>query len=119
MTTTTRGRPTTPEGRILWIKCLIITAGLSFAEIARRNNVHRTTPGQVLRRPSKLMEKAIADALGYEPSYLWPERYSQVHAKPVHRHDDRRKVRVPRAQGKIRSKKNASNNNRHNVGVVL
>lgn len=64
-----------PSLRRAWVNYALAMRGLSLAEIARREGVHRTCPGQALRTPYPKMERAIADAVGMTVHELFPERF--------------------------------------------
>ncbi|TSK08581.1 MAG: hypothetical protein FPO08_04555 [Geobacter sp.] len=68
---TTKRVPKKPDERRVWIKGQLELAGLSFATIARELGVSR----QAVRKPSRRMEKAIAEKIGLPPERIWPERY--------------------------------------------
>ena len=50
--------------------------GTSLAQLGIENGLSRTTVRNALDKPYPKGEKIIADALGLEPSDIWPSRYS-------------------------------------------
>lgn len=60
-----------------WIKLALKKRGLSMSEIARRLDVQPTTVCMVSRGVgrSRRIEYAIAEAIGFAPDQVWPDRY--------------------------------------------
>ena len=58
------------------IKAEIHRRGLTLAGIARAARLEPSACRIALRRRSYAGERAIAEALGVEPSVLWPDRYA-------------------------------------------
>ena len=50
--------------------------GTSLAQLGIKNGLSKTTVRNALDKPYPKGEKIIADALGLEPSDIWPSRYS-------------------------------------------
>ena len=67
--------PSTMEERLEWIKYQIRLKNTSLSEIAKQNNASRQIYSATLRKPNKKREQHIADAIGFHPSEIWPERY--------------------------------------------
>ncbi|MFC3058034.1 helix-turn-helix domain-containing protein [Paenirhodobacter populi] len=68
------------RGRHETIKYELRMKGTSFAELGRRHAVHPSVFSAVAsgRRRSLPTAKIIADALGTDPSILWPELYGDT-----------------------------------------
>ncbi|WP_303713518.1 helix-turn-helix domain-containing protein [Brevundimonas naejangsanensis] len=62
-----------------WIRTALKKRGLSMTDIARRLDVTPTTVCMVSRGAgrSRRVEQAIADAIGFGPHEIWPERYAE------------------------------------------
>ena len=71
------------------IKAEVHRRGLTLIGIAREAGLEPSACGVALRRRNVLGERAIAAALGVEPSVLWPERYAGGPVSP------RQRSRVP------------------------
>lgn len=65
----------TPDTRNEWIKFQLALRGLSFASIARKNNISRHCVKKALHMSYPKMERLIAAALEMPVEQLWPERY--------------------------------------------
>jgi Ner family transcriptional regulator len=61
------------------IKAALAKKGYSFARIAKENNYARTSPNDVLRRPSTILENIVASIIGVNPWDIWPSRYDSKH----------------------------------------
>ena len=68
--------PKNPAERKAWIKYQLDLRGLNFASLARQHGLTRTCVIGALYGPYPRMERIIAEAIGVEPSTLWPERYA-------------------------------------------
>jgi len=66
-----------PARRRAWIHYQLKIRDLSFAKVARANNMKPACLGQVWRITYPRAEKRVADALGLHPADLWPERYDK------------------------------------------
>ena len=85
--------PRQMKARAQWIKDRMAERGISFAEIARREGLHRGTPQMVLVKPYPRMERLLGKLLGIDPAVLWPERYEDgYHPNGVPQVDARRKT---------------------------
>lgn len=73
---TTKRVPKKPEELRVWIKGMLELRGSSFADIARELSVSRQAVRKAVNRPSRRMEKAIADKIGFPPEKIWPNRYA-------------------------------------------
>lgn len=64
-----------------WIRVALKKRGLSMSDIARRLEVQPTTVCMVSRGAgrSRRIEQAIADAIGFRPDEIWPDRYASAH----------------------------------------
>ena len=65
-----------------WIRTALKKRGLSMSDIARRLEVTPTTVCMVSRGAgrSRRIEFAIADAIGFRPHEVWPDRYDAKEA---------------------------------------
>lgn len=70
------GIPKDPAVRWEWIKFQLRARDSSLSKLARKLGVERNALNNVKRSPYPRMEKAIAEALGYRPEQVWPERYT-------------------------------------------
>lgn len=57
------------------IKAAVEKKGLNFEAIGRNNGVSGATIREAFRKPYPKSERAIAAAIGVEPSVIWPTRY--------------------------------------------
>lgn len=69
--------PPTVEERREWIKYQLRLNKTSFADIAKKNSVSRQIYSVTLIKPNKKRERHIAEAIGFKPSQIWPERYKK------------------------------------------
>lgn len=60
----------------------------SLAALSRQSGLSSSTLANALNRPWPKGECLIADALGVEPSFIWPSRYYDENGKLI----DRRKL---------------------------
>ncbi len=60
------------------IKSELALAGYRLRDIDRLYGLNRCAAGRALSEPNEPAERAIANALGKEPSALWPERYDSL-----------------------------------------
>jgi Ner family transcriptional regulator len=74
------------------IKAEVHRRGLTLVGIARSAGLEPSACKVALRRRNHGGERAIAAALGVEPSVLWPERYAAGPVSPVY---SRRRERAP------------------------
>lgn len=58
-----------------WIKYQLKIRKLSFAFLAKKNNISRQAFTLAMNKPYPSVEYIIAQALRLEPSSIWPERY--------------------------------------------
>lgn len=58
------------------IKAAVEKKGLNFEIIGRNNGVSGSTIREAFRKPYPKSERAIANAIGVEPSEIWPSRYT-------------------------------------------
>lgn len=65
-----------PDTRNEWIKFQLGLRGLSFASIARENNITRHCVKKALYMSYPKMERLLAAALEMPVEQLWPERYN-------------------------------------------
>lgn len=65
-----------------WHRADIIAAlkkkGSSVSALSRENGLAASTLANALRFPWPKGEKIIADAIGEEPSVIWPSRYQNI-----------------------------------------
>ncbi len=74
-------------------------AGLTFAEIDRKYGLKTGIAAATTRHPHEAGEKAIAEAIGYDPRDIWPSRFdSQTGARfrpqPMKNYRDRPRLRT-------------------------
>lgn|SRR5690554_6721331 len=75
--------PEEPSRRREWIKYQLKINGLSIASLAREHGVSRQAVSMALTNSNPRWEFVIAQALGLEPSELWPERYDPETCIPI------------------------------------
>lgn len=67
--------PNEPKAKRMWVRHRLEEQGFTFASLAQSLGVTRQCVHKALYASYPRMEKAIAEAIGLEPSFIWPERY--------------------------------------------
>ena len=57
------------------IKAAVRKSGTTLVDLAKDNQLHISTVGAALRRPSAMAEAIIARQIGATPQAIWPSRY--------------------------------------------
>lgn len=68
------------------VRAELLRRGLTLAEVGRRNGLSADLVRKVRILPLHRPQDAIADAIGVNPSSIWPSRYDP-NGKPVRRRD--------------------------------
>jgi len=102
----TRKQLRDPAARRAWVNYALAMQGLSLAELARREGVHRSCPEHCLRLPYPKMERVIAKAVGMQAHELFPERFNS---------DGSRRKKRPGPKPKKSTDKSSQKRARRNV----
>lgn len=73
--------------------------GLTFADVDRTHGLKQGIACITTRHPHEAGEKAIADALGLDPSQIWPSRFNpqtgaRFRPQPMENYRDRGRLRT-------------------------